>query len=68
MAAVQEYSAAQLGEMSRNDISHLVGDSEGKKLYTQLNIEKSGDCWHVCVVYNLVSMNIVLSLQYIQYE
>lgn len=52
MKAVKPYSAEQLGEMSRSDIAHLVGDSEGKKLYTQLTIEKSGDCWHVSVVVN----------------
>ena len=52
MDAVRYYSAEQLGDMTKHDISHLVGDKEGRKLYTQLTIEKSGDCWHVRNVYS----------------
>jgi hypothetical protein len=52
MDAVKHYSAEQLGDMTKIDISQLVGDREGKKLYTQLTIEKSGDCWHVSKVYS----------------
>ncbi|CAB4009608.1 Hypothetical predicted protein, partial [Paramuricea clavata] len=55
MDAVKHYSAEQLGDMTKNDISHLIGDREGKKLYTQLTIEKSGDCWHQIVVHRGVS-------------
>lgn len=47
MNAVKPYSADELSKLTKTDISHLVGDSEGRKLYTQLTIEKSGDCWQV---------------------
>ena len=47
MNAVKNYNAEELGDMSKNDISRLVGDKEGKKLFSQLTVEKSGDCWHV---------------------
>ena len=47
MNAVKNYNAEELGDMSKNDISRLVGDREGKKLYSQLTVEKSADFWHV---------------------
>ena len=47
MNAVKNFNAEELGDMSKNDISRLVGDKEGKKLFSQLTVEKSGDCWHV---------------------
>ena len=51
MNAVKDYSAEQLGDMTKNDISHLVGDTEGKKLYTHLSHEKSAEGWHVSKIY-----------------
>ena len=58
MDAVRYYSAEQLGDMTKHDISHLVGDKEGRKLYTQLTIEKSGDCWHVRNIYSFFKMRL----------
>ncbi|XP_028399597.1 epidermal growth factor receptor kinase substrate 8-like isoform X2 [Dendronephthya gigantea] len=55
MNAVKHYSAEELGDMERNVMLNLVGDKEGKKLYTQLTIEKSGECWHQIVVHRGVS-------------
>ena len=48
--AVQLHSAEELSKLSCKDISQLVGDLEGKRLYTQLSIEKYGDFWQVGVL------------------
>ena len=47
MSAVSRYNAEELGDMTKNDISDLVGYNEGNKLYTEISNEKSGECWHV---------------------
>ena len=51
MNAVKQFSAEELGDMDKNAMLNLIGDKEGKKLFTQLTIEKSGECWHVSDVY-----------------
>jgi hypothetical protein len=53
MNAVKHYSAEQLGDMTKRDISHLVGPTEGNKLFSHLSDEKSAEGWHVSKVYSL---------------
>ena len=47
MGVVKNMNAEQLGDLSKTEMSHLVGATEGKKLFSQLTVEKAGDSWHV---------------------